>query len=140
MRLVGDLFAHQGSTIPKTFHSIFLEFLKRSSDNIVDVRMSVLENVKLCLLSNPFREEAPKLLGKSVLLCFFQFLAFYVILIWCYMLGVLCDRLLDDDESIRKQVVAVVSDVASHELFSIPSDTIKLVASRLEDKSVKSSF
>ncbi|KAI3745336.1 hypothetical protein L1987_58447 [Smallanthus sonchifolius] len=112
VRLVGDLFAHQGSAILKTFHPIFLEFLKRLSDNIVDVRMSVLENVKLCLLSNPFREEAPKLLGA------------------------LRDRLLDDDVSIRKQVVAVVSDVASRELSSISSDTIKLVAGRLEDKSI----
>ncbi|KAK9051851.1 hypothetical protein SSX86_028479 [Deinandra increscens subsp. villosa] len=111
VRLVGDLFAHQGSTIPKPFHPIFLEFLKRLSDNNIEVRMSVLENVKLCLLSDPFREEAPKLVGA------------------------LCDRMLDDDESIRKQVVAVVSDVASQELSSIPSDTIKLVAGRLEDKS-----
>ncbi|KAI7731479.1 hypothetical protein M8C21_026903, partial [Ambrosia artemisiifolia] len=112
VRLVGDLFAHKGSTIPKTFNPIFSEFLKRLSDNTVEIRMSVLEKVKLCLLSDPFREEAPKLLGA------------------------LRDQLLDDDESIRKQVVVVVSDVASHELSSVPSDTIKLVAGRLEDTSL----
>lgn len=48
----------------------------------------------------------------------------------------LCDRLLDSDESIRKQVVAVVSDVASLELSSISADTMKLIAERLHDKSV----
>ncbi|KAM0049108.1 putative sister chromatid cohesion protein Pds5 [Helianthus debilis subsp. tardiflorus] len=112
VRLVGDLFAHKGSAIPKTFQPIFTEFLKRSSDDTMEVRMSVLEKVKLCLLSDPFREEAPKLLSA------------------------LRDRLSDDDESIRKQVVAVVSDVASHDLSSISSDTIKLVAAHLEDKSL----
>ncbi|KAD4982238.1 hypothetical protein E3N88_18909 [Mikania micrantha] len=112
VKLVGDLFAHQGSAIPKTFNPLFLEFLKRLSDNFVEVRMSVLENVKLRLLSDQFREDASKLLGA------------------------LCDRLLDDDECVRKQVVAVVSDVASRELSSISFDTIKLIAGRLEDKSI----
>lgn len=56
------------------------------------------------------------------------------------MLAAIRDRLLDDDESIRKQAVAVVLDVASHELSSVSSDTIKLVAARLEDKSVNHPF
>lgn len=63
-----------------------------------------------------------------------------VSLIMIFMLAVLCDRLLDDDESIRKQAVAVVSDVASMELSSISADTLKLVAERLEDKSVETHF
>ncbi|XP_076934449.1 sister chromatid cohesion protein PDS5 homolog A-like, partial [Bidens hawaiensis] len=112
VRLVGDLFAGQKSTIPKTFNPLFTEFLKRFSDDKVEVRMSVLEKVQLGLLSDPFRAEASKLLAA------------------------IRDRLLDDDESIRKQAVAVVLDVASHELSSVSSDTIKLVAARLEDKSV----
>lgn len=56
------------------------------------------------------------------------------------LLAVLCERLLDEDERIRKQAVAVISDVASRELSSISTDTIKLVAERLQDKSVKTSF
>lgn len=112
VKLVGDLFALEGSTIPQTFHPIFLEFLKILTDKVVEVRMSVLEHVKLCLLSNPFRAEAPKLVAA------------------------ISDRLLDEDESIRKQVVAVVLDVASVELSSISADTIKLVSERLEDKSL----
>lgn len=52
------------------------------------------------------------------------------------MLGALCDGLLDEDESIRKQAVAVLADVASLELSSVSVDTIMLVAERLDDKSV----
>lgn len=48
----------------------------------------------------------------------------------------LCDRLLDYDENVRKQVVSVVCDVACHALTSIPVETIKLVSERLRDKSV----
>nr|GEV61445.1 sister chromatid cohesion protein PDS5 homolog B-like isoform X1 [Tanacetum cinerariifolium] len=112
VKLVGELFALQGSAISQTFDPIFREFLKRLTDKVVKVRMLVLEHVKLCLLSDPFRAEAPKLIGA------------------------LCDGLLDEDESIRKQAVAVVADVASVELSSVSVDTIKLVAERLDDKSL----
>lgn len=61
---MGDLFAGQKSTIPKTFNPLFSEFLKRFSDDKVEVRMSVLEKVKLGLLSDPFRADASKLLSK----------------------------------------------------------------------------
>jgi sister-chromatid-cohesion protein PDS5 len=52
----------------------------------------------------------------------------------------LCDRLLDYDENVRKQVVDVVCDVACHTLNSVPVETIKLVAERLRDKSVCHDF
>ena len=48
----------------------------------------------------------------------------------------LCDRLLDYDENVRKQVVTVICDVACHSLSSIPVETAKLVAERFRDKSV----
>ncbi|CAI9279977.1 unnamed protein product [Lactuca saligna] len=112
VKLVGDLFSIKGSSIPQTFHPIFLEFLKKFNDKVVQVRMSVVEYAKLCLLSDPLRTEAPQLLA-------------------C-----LSDKLSDDDESIRKQVVAVISDVASLDLSSISPETIKLLAEHLEDKSV----
>ncbi|KAJ9566892.1 hypothetical protein OSB04_002858 [Centaurea solstitialis] len=112
VKLVGDLFSIPGSSIPETFQPIFFEFLKRLTDRVVEVRMLVLEHVKLCMLSNPSRSEAPQLVAA------------------------LCDRLLDYDESIRQKVVAVVSDIACHELSSISAETIKLVAERLRDKSL----
>ncbi|KAG8385890.1 hypothetical protein BUALT_Bualt03G0092100 [Buddleja alternifolia] len=110
--LVGDIFALPGSTIPEAFKPVFLEFLKRLTDRVAEVRMSVLEHVKICLLANPYRAEAPQIISA------------------------LCDRLLDYDENIRKQVVSVVSDVACHALTFIPVETIKLVSERVRDKSL----
>ncbi|KAH6775849.1 binding protein [Perilla frutescens var. hirtella] len=110
--LVGNLFALPGSTISEAFKPVFLEFIKRLTDRAVEVRMSVLEYVKTCLLENPFRSEAHQ------------------------MTSALCDRLLDYDENVRKQVVSVVCDVACHALTSIPVETIKLVSERLRDKSL----
>ncbi|KDP35518.1 hypothetical protein JCGZ_08956 [Jatropha curcas] len=110
--IVGDLFALPGSTISEPFQPIFSEFLKRLADRGVEVRMTVLERVKSCLLSNPLRPEASQ------------------------MITALCDRLLDYDENVRKQVVGVICDVACHALNSMPVDTIKLVVERLRDKSL----
>ncbi|CAI9270247.1 unnamed protein product [Lactuca saligna] len=112
VKLVGELFCIPGSMIPETFQPILLEFLRRLTDRVVEVRMSVLEHVKLSMLSNPFRPESPQLIGA------------------------LCDRLLDYDETIRQKVVAVVSDIACHELSSISTKSIKLLADRLRDKSL----
>ena len=64
--LVGDIFALPGSAITETFQPIFSEFLKRLTDRVVSVRMCVLERVKSCLLSNPFRAEAAQITCKSV--------------------------------------------------------------------------
>ncbi|XP_057497831.1 sister chromatid cohesion protein PDS5 homolog A-like isoform X1 [Actinidia eriantha] len=112
VRLVGDLFALPESAISETFQPIFLEFLKRLTDRVVEVRMSVLERAKICLLSNPVRSEAPQIISA------------------------LCDRLLDYDENVRQHVVAVVCDVACHALASVTVETVKLVAERLRDKSL----
>lgn len=64
--LVGDLFALPGSSISDAFQPIFSEYLKRLTDRVVAVRMSVLEHVKSCLLSNPLRSEAPQIICKCV--------------------------------------------------------------------------
>ncbi|OIT18711.1 hypothetical protein A4A49_43650, partial [Nicotiana attenuata] len=112
VHLIGDLFALSGSAISEAFQPIFLEFLKRLTDRIVEVRMSVLEHVKGCLLSNPVRQEAPQIISA------------------------LRDRLLDYDENVRKQVVAVLCDAACNTLTSMKVETIKLVAERIRDKSV----
>ncbi|XP_010530075.1 PREDICTED: sister chromatid cohesion protein PDS5 homolog A-like [Tarenaya hassleriana] len=110
VELVGDLFSLPGSACSEEFRLIFLEFLKRLSDRAVEVRMSILEHIRSCLLSDPSREEASQIIST------------------------LCDRLLDYDENIRKQVVAVICDVAANALGLVQVDTIKLVAERLRDK------
>ncbi|PPD71902.1 hypothetical protein GOBAR_DD31200 [Gossypium barbadense] len=103
VRLVGSLFALPGANICEAFQPIFLEFLKRLTDRVVDVRMFVFEHVKICLLSDPSRPEAPQIISA------------------------LCDRLLDYDENVRKQVVDVICDVACYSLVSIPVQAVKLV-------------
>ncbi|KAG2261739.1 hypothetical protein Bca52824_068818 [Brassica carinata] len=110
--LVGELFSLPGRVISEEFSSIFLEFLKRLTDRVVEVRMVILDHIKNCLLSDPSRAEASQIISA------------------------LRDRLLDYDENIRKQVVAVICDVAVSDLTSIPIDTIKLVAERLRDKAM----
>ncbi|CAA0837188.1 binding [Striga hermonthica] len=112
VRLVGDLFALPKPSISEAFEPVFSEFLKRLTDRVVNVRMTVLDYVKTCLLENPFRGETHQIISA------------------------LCDRLLDYDENVRKQVVAVVCDVACHSLKSIPIETIKMISERLRDKSV----
>ncbi|XP_040960039.1 uncharacterized protein [Gossypium hirsutum] len=62
VRLVGSLFALPGANICEAFQPIFLEFLKRLTDRVVDVRMFVFEHVKICLLSDPSRPEAPQII------------------------------------------------------------------------------
>ncbi|XP_027333272.1 sister chromatid cohesion protein PDS5 homolog A-like isoform X2 [Abrus precatorius] len=113
VNLVGDIISLPGSSIPEAFQPIFSEFLKRLTDRVIEVRMSVLEHVKNCLLLNPFGAEAPQ------------------------MISALCERLLDFDENVRKQVVAVICDVARHALNAVPLETVKLVAERLRDKSLR---
>ncbi|XP_077217250.1 sister chromatid cohesion protein PDS5 homolog A-like isoform X2 [Tasmannia lanceolata] len=112
VKLLGGLFALPGHAISETFQPLLSEFLKRLSDRVVEVRVSVIEHVKNCLMANPFRAEAPDIITA------------------------LCDRLLDYDENVRKQVVAAVYDVACYTLKSIPSETAKVVAERLRDKSL----
>ncbi|KAK7292494.1 hypothetical protein RIF29_08275 [Crotalaria pallida] len=112
VNLVGDIIGISESSIPEALQPIFSEFLKRLTDRVVEVRMSVLEHVKSCLLSNPFRAETPQIISA------------------------LCERLLDFDENVRKQVVVVICDVACRALNAVPLETVKLVAERLRDKSL----
>ncbi|PIA26794.1 hypothetical protein AQUCO_08800003v1 [Aquilegia coerulea] len=111
VKLLGDLFALL-EPISEAFQPIFLEFLKRLTDRAVEVRMSVVEHMRICLLSNPFRVEAPQIIGS------------------------LGDRLLDYDENVRKQVVGTLCDVACCTLKSIPIETLKVLSERLRDKSL----
>lgn len=62
--LVGDLFSLPGHTISESYLPIFSEFLKRLTDRAVEIRLSVLEHVKNCLLSDPSRAEASQIICK----------------------------------------------------------------------------
>ncbi|KAM0917721.1 hypothetical protein ACQ4PT_009179 [Festuca glaucescens] len=111
VELLGELFSLPGVPVLESFKSLFVEFLKRLTDRVVEIRVSVIEHLKKCLMSNHSRPEAPEIIKA------------------------LCDRLLDYEENVRKQVVAAVCDVACHAFGAVPIDTIKLVAERVRDKS-----
>ncbi|KAL5199789.1 hypothetical protein ABZP36_020992 [Zizania latifolia] len=112
VEVLGELFSLPGTPILESFKSLFDEFLKRLTDRVVEIRVSVIEHLKKCLMSNHSRPEAPEIIKA------------------------LCDRLLDYEESVRKQVVAAVCDVTCHSLGAVPVETIKLVAERVRDKSL----
>ncbi|XP_062228684.1 sister chromatid cohesion protein PDS5 homolog A-like [Phragmites australis] len=112
VELLGEIFSLPGAPILESFKSLFAEFLKRLTDRVVEIRVSVIEHLKRCLMSNPSRPEAPEIIKA------------------------LCDRLLDYEENVRKGVVAALCDVACHSPDVIPIDTIKVVAERVRDKSL----
>ncbi|KAJ1259018.1 hypothetical protein BS78_10G121300 [Paspalum vaginatum] len=112
VELLGEIFSIPGVPIVEHFQTLFAEFLKRLTDRVVEIRISVVEHLKRCLISNPSRPEAPEIIKA------------------------LCDRLLDYEENVRKGVVAALCDVACHSPDAIPVDTIKVVAERVRDKSL----
>ncbi|KAL6596694.1 hypothetical protein ACP70R_047337 [Stipagrostis hirtigluma subsp. patula] len=112
VELLGEIFSLPRAPILESFKSLFAEFLKRLTDRVVEVRISVIEHLKTCLMSNPSRPEAPEIIKA------------------------LCDRLLDYEENVRKGVVAALCDVACHSPEAIPMDTIKVVAERVRDKAL----
>ena len=47
------------------FKTLFSEFLKRLTDRIVEIRISMVEHLKRCLISNPSRPEDPEIIRKD---------------------------------------------------------------------------
>lgn len=112
VELLGEIFSIPGAPIVEHFKTLFTEFLKRLTDRVVEIRISVIEHLKRCLISIPSRPESPEIIKA------------------------LCDRLLDYEENVRKGVVAALCDVACHSPDAIPVETIKVVAERVRDKSL----
>ncbi|WVZ81535.1 hypothetical protein U9M48_028901 [Paspalum notatum var. saurae] len=112
VELLGEIFSIPRVPIVEHFKTLFAEFLKRLTDRVVEIRISVVQHLKRCLISNPSRPEAPEIIKA------------------------LCDRLLDYEENVRKGVVAALCDVACHSPDALPVDTIKVVAERVRDKSL----
>ncbi|KAK1293098.1 hypothetical protein QJS10_CPB17g00422 [Acorus calamus] len=50
VNILGDLFALPGHNISEAFQPLFSEFLKRLADRVVEVRVSMIEHVKKCLM------------------------------------------------------------------------------------------
>nr|ABC94594.1 AF-4 domain containing protein-like protein [Oryza sativa Indica Group] len=76
VEILGELFSLPGIPILESFKSLFDEFLKRLTDRAVEIRVSVIEHLKKCLMSNHSRPEAQEIIKA------------------------LCDRLLDYEENV----------------------------------------
>ncbi|XP_074591324.1 sister chromatid cohesion protein PDS5 homolog A-like isoform X2 [Curcuma longa] len=112
VQLLGELFSLPEVPVSEAFQPVFDEFLKRLTDRVVEVRLSVIDHLKNCLITNPERPEAPQIIKA------------------------LSDRVLDYDENVRQKVVAAVYDLACHSFKVIPIETASFVAERLRDKSL----
>jgi hypothetical protein len=62
VELIGELISLPGVPILESFQPLFSEFLKRLTDRVVDLRISVIEHLKNCLISHPSRPEASQII------------------------------------------------------------------------------
>ncbi|KAL6596671.1 hypothetical protein ACP70R_047314 [Stipagrostis hirtigluma subsp. patula] len=111
VELLGELFSLPGVPISEYLKALFPEFLNRLTDTVADVCVCVVRNLKKFLISNNSHPEAPKIITA------------------------LCDRLLDHEENVGKEVVAALCDVVCHSVGAIPVGTIKIVADHVHNKS-----
>eukprot|EP00250_Pteridium_aquilinum_P014731 c22163_g1_i1 orf=419-4063(+) len=112
VRFVGRLFVSLKGTPQEGFNGLFAELVSRFSDNAVDVRLAVIDFAKHYLLANP---SDPK--GEELLAAF-------------------CDRLGDQDDGVREQVVVAICNYAKSNLESLPVNTLKKASECLWDTEV----
>ncbi|KAJ4730460.1 Sister chromatid cohesion protein PDS5 [Rhynchospora pubera] len=73
VELIGELISLPGVPILESFQPLFSEFLKRLTDRVVDLRISVIDHLKNCLVSDPSRPEASQIIRTffyHLILCF----------------------------------------------------------------------
>ncbi|KAA8538477.1 hypothetical protein F0562_027977 [Nyssa sinensis] len=112
INLIGRLFALPGHHIAQEYRHLFIEFLKRFSDKSAEVRLSALLCAKAFYMANPSGTESLEILTA------------------------LEGRLLDFDDKVRTEAVAVVCDLARSNLKLVPPELISRVIERLRDKKV----
>ncbi|XP_024962740.1 sister chromatid cohesion protein PDS5 homolog A isoform X3 [Cynara cardunculus var. scolymus] len=112
IKFVGRLFSIPGRHVAQEYHHLFIEFLNRFSDKSAEVRLNAVLCAKPFCLTNPPGEQSVALLTA------------------------LEGRLLDFDDKVRTQAVAVVCDLAKSNLRPVPPEMIAQAAKRLRDKKV----
>lgn len=112
IKFVGRLFSIPGRHVAQEYHHLFIEFLNRFSDKSGEVRLNAVLCAKPFCLTNSAGEESVALLTA------------------------LEGRLLDFDDKVRTQAVAVVCDLAKSNLRPLPPEMIAQAAKRLRDKKV----
>lgn len=112
VKLLGQLFSVPGQIVQDEFKQIFAEFVKRFTDKSVEVRLTVVECAKQCLLANPSGFEADEIISA------------------------LSERLQDYDNEVRTHVVKAICDFAQSNPDAVSVDIMKRVAERLRDKEI----
>ncbi|KAI3761075.1 hypothetical protein L1987_51482 [Smallanthus sonchifolius] len=112
IKFVGKLFSIPGRHVAQEYHHLFIEFINRFSDKSAAVRLNAVLCAKSFYLFNPPGEESTA------------------------VLSALEGRLLDFDDKVRTQAVAVVCDLAKSNLRPVPPEMITQAAKRLRDKKV----
>ncbi|KAD2805787.1 hypothetical protein E3N88_39164 [Mikania micrantha] len=112
IKFVGKLFSVPGRHVAQEYHHLFIEFINRFSDKSAAVRLNAVLCAKSFYLINPPGEESTA------------------------VLSALEGRLLDFDDKVRTQAVAVACDLFKSNLRPIPPEMITQAAKRLRDKKV----
>lgn len=138
VRLLGRLFALPGQHVAKEYRQLFLEFLKRFTDKVADVRLTMIDCAKDCLRANPSGNEAAEILGEVIFSKEEGNGKFIFVIVSTNIFKTvgLDDRILDSEESIRLRTVVVVCELAKQNFKWIPISVLKHIAERLRDKKV----
>ena len=65
VKFLGNVFSSSDNPIHGSFRPLFVEFLKRLTDRVSEVRIAVIEHVKNLLISDPSRSEAQEIICKK---------------------------------------------------------------------------
>ncbi|PWA56289.1 ARM repeat superfamily protein [Artemisia annua] len=112
IKFVGKLFSIPGHHVAQEYHHLFIEFLNRFTDKSASVRLNAVVCARSFYVTNPLGEESTAVLSE------------------------LEGRLLDFDDKVRIQAVAVMCDLAKSSIRPLPSEMITQAAKRLRDKKV----
>ncbi|GMH17169.1 hypothetical protein Nepgr_019010 [Nepenthes gracilis] len=110
VNLIGKLLVLLKDHYAQEHHHLFVELMKRFSDKVAEVRISVMRCAKVCYLANPSATESHEILSS------------------------LEDRLLDIDCSVRMEAVSVLCDIARTSLKNFPAEIVVQMTERLRDK------
>ncbi|KAJ0629704.1 putative sister chromatid cohesion protein Pds5 [Helianthus annuus] len=138
IKFVGKLFSIPGCHIAQEYHHLFAEFINRFADKSSAVRLNAVLCAKSFYLFNPPGDNSTTVLCKlsAFTLSAFYFGNFCNFLFLCFLVraAALEGRLLDFDDKVRTQAVAVVCDLAKSNLRPVPPEMITQAAKRLRDK------
>ncbi|XP_023643713.1 sister chromatid cohesion protein PDS5 homolog A isoform X2 [Capsella rubella] len=115
LNLTGRIFAQPKQCLSSyggTYQDLYVEFLRRFSDKVPDVRMAALRCGKQCYLASPSGNKASG------------------------VLTAIQERLLDFDDKVRTQALIVACDIMKFNMKYVPLSLISEASERLRDKKI----